>query len=218
MGSYLAAHESLLDFGARFYDPSTAIFLQQDPLAEKYYNISPYAYCANNPVNFVDPDGKVPIALPILGYMVLKSAVTAGGIIFTIAVLDKWEQSHDSSKYNPGYDHQRRRDRQNKRALDQAQLNVQNSIKKNFPDPDDDPELRCRKNFCKFVILSLNLMGQNHDLLLELIEYYINKDRENVEGYFFNAPKGEQKEPENSEDAENSESAENSENAESPEK
>ena len=58
MGSYLATHESLLDFGARFYDPATAIFLQQDPLAEKYYNISPYAYCANNPVNFVDPDGR----------------------------------------------------------------------------------------------------------------------------------------------------------------
>ena len=32
--------------------------LQQDPLSEKYYNISPYAYCANNPVNFVDPDGR----------------------------------------------------------------------------------------------------------------------------------------------------------------
>ena len=58
MGSYLAAHESLLDFGARFYDLATAIFLQQDPLAEKYYNLSPYAYCANNPVNFVDPDGR----------------------------------------------------------------------------------------------------------------------------------------------------------------
>ena len=58
MGMYLAAHESLLDFGARFYDPATAIFLQQDPLAEKYYNLSPYAYCANNPVNFVDPDGR----------------------------------------------------------------------------------------------------------------------------------------------------------------
>ena len=27
-------------------------------MAEKYYNISPYAYCANNPVNFVDPDAR----------------------------------------------------------------------------------------------------------------------------------------------------------------
>ena len=29
-----------------------------DPLAEKYTNISPYAYVANNPVYFVDPDGR----------------------------------------------------------------------------------------------------------------------------------------------------------------
>lgn len=33
-------------------------FLTIDPLAEKYYNISPYAFCANNPIKFVDPDGK----------------------------------------------------------------------------------------------------------------------------------------------------------------
>jgi hypothetical protein len=29
-----------------------------DPLAEKYPNISPYAYCAGNPIKYVDPDGK----------------------------------------------------------------------------------------------------------------------------------------------------------------
>jgi hypothetical protein len=28
-----------------------------DPLAEKYYAVSPYAYCANNPVNYIDPHG-----------------------------------------------------------------------------------------------------------------------------------------------------------------
>ena len=33
----------------------------QEPLAEKYYDISPYAWCANNPVYLVDPDGKSPI-------------------------------------------------------------------------------------------------------------------------------------------------------------
>lgn len=29
-----------------------------DPHCEKYYSISPYAYCMNNPVRFVDPNGK----------------------------------------------------------------------------------------------------------------------------------------------------------------
>lgn len=29
-----------------------------DPLCEKYYSVSPYAYCAGNPVNRVDVDGK----------------------------------------------------------------------------------------------------------------------------------------------------------------
>ena len=44
------------DFGARLYDRTawTAI----DPLAEKYYSVSPYSYCAGNPVRFVDLDGK----------------------------------------------------------------------------------------------------------------------------------------------------------------
>jgi hypothetical protein len=31
-----------------------------DPLCEKYYNVSPYNYCLNNPIKLVDPDGKAP--------------------------------------------------------------------------------------------------------------------------------------------------------------
>ena len=45
------------DFGARFYDPDTGIFLQQDPLLEKYYPIGQYNYCAGNPVKLIDPTG-----------------------------------------------------------------------------------------------------------------------------------------------------------------
>ena len=48
----------LLDFGARLYDPLTLAWDSPDPLADKYPSLSPYAYCAGDPVNFIDPDGK----------------------------------------------------------------------------------------------------------------------------------------------------------------
>ena len=46
------------DFGARQYSPTLRRWMTPDPLSEKYYGISPYAFCNNNPVNFVDPDGE----------------------------------------------------------------------------------------------------------------------------------------------------------------
>ena len=45
-------------FGARFYWATIGHWLSVDPMADKYPNISPYAYCAWNPVKFVDPDGR----------------------------------------------------------------------------------------------------------------------------------------------------------------
>ena len=44
-------------FGARAYDPLTCIFMQIDPLCEKYYSLSPDAYCAGNPVKYGDKEG-----------------------------------------------------------------------------------------------------------------------------------------------------------------
>ena len=46
------------DFGARNYLPAVPRWNSMDPLAEKYYSISPYVYCAGNPVNLVDLDGE----------------------------------------------------------------------------------------------------------------------------------------------------------------
>ncbi|MDY4482307.1 MAG: RHS repeat-associated core domain-containing protein [Candidatus Cryptobacteroides sp.] len=48
------------DHGARLYAPSLRRWTTPDPLSEKYYGISPYAYCDDNPLNAVDPDGRFP--------------------------------------------------------------------------------------------------------------------------------------------------------------
>ena len=48
------------DYGARMYDPIICRWNAVDPLAEKFYNVTPYCYCGNNPVNAIDPDGRFP--------------------------------------------------------------------------------------------------------------------------------------------------------------
>jgi len=45
------------DSEARYYYPAIARTTTPDPLSEKYYSISPYAWCANNFINFIDPTG-----------------------------------------------------------------------------------------------------------------------------------------------------------------
>jgi RHS repeat-associated protein len=45
-------------YGARYYNPTVSVWLGVDPLAEKYPSLSSYVFTGNNPVIFVDPDGK----------------------------------------------------------------------------------------------------------------------------------------------------------------
>ena len=45
------------DYGARQYNPVTGRWDRIDPHCEKYYNVSPYNYCHNNPINRIDLDG-----------------------------------------------------------------------------------------------------------------------------------------------------------------
>ena len=46
------------DYGARQYNPVTGRWDRVDQLAEDNTNVSPYMYCAGNPVNLIDPDGR----------------------------------------------------------------------------------------------------------------------------------------------------------------
>ena len=48
----------LIDYGARMYDPTIVRWMSVDPLAEKYYPVGQYVYCAGNPVNLIDPSGR----------------------------------------------------------------------------------------------------------------------------------------------------------------
>ena len=45
-------------YGARYLNPTNGMWLSTDPLFEKYVGMSPYNYCAGNPVKLVDPDGR----------------------------------------------------------------------------------------------------------------------------------------------------------------
>jgi RHS repeat-associated protein len=58
----------MIDYGARNYDASLGRWMNLDPLADKYYSISPYVYVANTPIMAIDPDGKRIIFVPGLGY------------------------------------------------------------------------------------------------------------------------------------------------------
>ena len=75
----------LYDYGARMYDAAIGSWTTMDPLAEKYYNVSPYAYCMGNPIRYVDIYGLFPTGIITVHYsrthVATSSSVT--GIIMT---------------------------------------------------------------------------------------------------------------------------------------
>ncbi len=56
-GKELDTETNLYYYGARYYHPRTSVWLSVDPMAEKYAGLSPYSFCANNPIAFMDYEG-----------------------------------------------------------------------------------------------------------------------------------------------------------------
>ena len=50
----------MLDYGARWYDPTIGKFLGVDAWAEKYPSWSPDVFTLNNPIRYSDPTGNIP--------------------------------------------------------------------------------------------------------------------------------------------------------------
>ena len=70
-------------FGARYYASPFSFWLSVDPLADKYPNISPYAYCTWNPIKFIDPDGKEKHCFHTDSYYACLNLKDDSGIYFT---------------------------------------------------------------------------------------------------------------------------------------
>ena len=158
-----------IDYGARQYDPIIGRWFAQDPLSEKYYGISPYAFCAGNPVKYLDPNGCFIWAIPIAELLLYTATATIG--LLTLYELSQ----HESSKYSPGWKHQEREDKKKRADLDNAQLNLQKSINKNYPNPDnndpnDNPEFRNGSKKSTTLFLILYLLGTNYDFLASLLK------------------------------------------------
>ena len=68
------------DHGARHNDAAIGRWHVMDPLCEKYYDVSPYAYCAGDPVNAIDPDGKSFLTKVLKATIRISARVASNGL------------------------------------------------------------------------------------------------------------------------------------------
>ena len=76
---------SMYYYEARYYKPP--VFTSRDPMFEKYFWMTPYAYCANNPVKYVDPSGNFYIKTPSKNYNRYRAMVTNYKWVNTVSAM-----------------------------------------------------------------------------------------------------------------------------------
>ena len=88
------------DFVARLYGRTawTAI----DPLAEKYYSVSPYAYCVGNPANIMDPDGNA-LRISRLRHKTISNLAMIAATQRGSAILSELSENTSYGKFVPTY-------------------------------------------------------------------------------------------------------------------
>ncbi|WP_081249526.1 RHS repeat-associated core domain-containing protein [Flavobacterium psychrophilum] len=74
-GKELDRETNLTNFGARYLDMKTSLWLNVDPLAERGPEYSPYCYAMNNPMNMTDPDGRWPFPIGPINLMGIVKGV-----------------------------------------------------------------------------------------------------------------------------------------------
>ena len=93
------------DSQARMYYATIMRTTTMDPLAEKYYHISPYAWCGNDPINMIDVDGRFPV-YDSLGYFlgVDEFGLQGEAIIMDREMFENGMPIEESTKLNLGTD------------------------------------------------------------------------------------------------------------------
>jgi len=84
-------------FGARYYSSDLSIWLSVDPMSDKYPSLSPYVYCANNPIKLVDPNGE---AWYIDGHKYSPGQNCPDGVLKSTQ--DKWNTMNEIYKTKNG--------------------------------------------------------------------------------------------------------------------
>ena len=102
-----------VDFGARHYSAALHRWLVPDPLGENTPTVSAYAYCANDPINLVDPDGRdarvaidrkshnITISINIFIYG--KNATDELASQYRQSLIDSWGYYHSVNHDNETY-------------------------------------------------------------------------------------------------------------------
>jgi RHS repeat-associated protein len=140
-----------LDFMARMYANSEIPrFTTQDPLSEMKPWMSPYAYCGNNPVNTIDPDGRFAFVIPFIP-AIIKAVVTVVTAA-TAAVVVK-------HAYDKHREQRKERERTERRANDEgANISrkhrdmVDKNVGKPSPDGTPDPKGSPKSDLGKVVL------------------------------------------------------------------
>ncbi len=157
------------DFGARFYDRSA--WSSIDPMSEKYYSVSPYAYCNNNPVKFVDPSGKNPFVLGGAAAAAFDFAAISLGVITTGIILKESADGHIRFKnWSPEGDWQGRQDRRSEDETRRIMLKHQQNMNNNLPDP-NSPTPKYGKGAFMLALLDLLYNSQPDPIKKEIVKW-----------------------------------------------
>ena len=89
------------DYGARQYYAAVPTWDRMDPLCEKYYSISPYAYCFDSPISFVDPDGRDGVRVIDNEHKTITIKADYYVVTGSIFYLNKYGEKEELKGYSP---------------------------------------------------------------------------------------------------------------------